>query len=104
MALKVTGENFQKAMQVPDYTDALVLSASTDEYVTVPDWAHIALIAPTNGVWCDRGTTCAVPAADVTDGTSAFYISGPALFRVDSEGTLAFIAEQDTVVSISYFV
>jgi hypothetical protein len=75
MPVHVNVDIGRAAYPVTTLVDALVLGADTAESYTVPANVNHILVVPTAAVWYRVTSTAAVPAADITDGSSPVYIA-----------------------------
>lgn len=63
--------NGEQPRPVSSNTQSKVLAASVAKTFTVPTGAKKVIFGFTNNTWVNCYTTAAVPAADITDGTSS---------------------------------
>ncbi|MFH1883441.1 MAG: hypothetical protein ABIL62_12105 [Planctomycetota bacterium] len=77
--LKVIKDSDNKTvigLNISDFVNARVLAASTAETITVPKAARYIIISGNADLWVDVGKTSVVPAADITNGSSPFLVTG----------------------------
>jgi hypothetical protein len=103
------------AMIPSNEVDAVVLASGVAEAYTVPTGAHALAIIGDGAFYARPNGTAAVPAADVTDGTSSILISEPVIWVVDNKNeaaqdaggvaltTIGFIASATRVITIQVF-
>ena len=82
-------------------SNTLVLAASTEETLAVPSGYRMVLFTSTADFWATIGGTAAVPAADITNGSSAEL--NPVLRRVDDGDTISVISATDAIVHMAFF-
>lgn len=98
------------APPAPDYVDARVLGVATAEQHTLPADANWVTFTATGPFWALFGTnpTAAIPAADVTDGTSPIlsptllYI-GDLLAASPTKNKLSLISAAAQTVVMSFY-
>ena len=99
----VPAKVWSESVDLPKYTDAKVLAANVSETYTIPTNAVWALITADGGFYIDYGASAAIPAADITDGTSAFYIPTGTQVRVPGGVQIALISSANRVVTIASY-
>lgn len=99
----VPAKVWSESVDLPKYVDAKVLAANTSETYTIPDKAVWALITADGGFYIDYGATAAIPAADITDGTSSFYIPTGTQVRVPAGVQVAVISSATRVITIACY-
>lgn len=85
----------------PTYVDARVLAANTSETHTVPAGIKWVLFSPSCDFYAKLGASAAVPAADVTDGSSAEL--NPAGWYIEGVTQFTLIAPSTCVVTLSFY-
>lgn len=85
----------------PVYVDARVLAANVSETHTIPTGANTVLFSSTCDFYAKPGSSAAVPAADVTDGTGAEL--NPATWNVTGLTTLTVISTSTCVLTMSWY-
>lgn len=95
------------AIQFPDYVNAHVLAAATNETETVPAAAIFVLINVTAATYFKAGAAATIP-ADTTDGSASFLINPgddrqARLFYVKDITTIAMIASGTPTVTFQYY-
>ena len=89
-------------ISLSDTVDARILGVATAETHTVPTGATVVLFSSTGDFWVDfSGATAAIPAADVTDGSSPEL--NPVAREVTSGGTFSMISAAAQAVSLSFY-
>jgi hypothetical protein len=83
----------------PEYVDARVLAAGAAEVYTVPTGAHLIVFSGTSAFYARANAAAAVPAADVTDGSSSEL--NPSAWLLRSFGQLGGGAAISTIGLIS---
>lgn len=99
--------NAYSSMLLPmsSYTNAAVLVANTNATQTVPAGAlYVRFAAPgcTSGFYLKRNAAAAIPASNVTDGSSSE--ANPAGATLYSTATFGLISSVGCVVTMSYYV
>ena len=87
----------------PNYTDARVLAASTNEAHTIPAGATMVIFSATCAAfYAIVGGTAAVPAADVTNGTAS-ELNPIAWYLPTSATQVALIAPTACTITLSWY-
>lgn len=97
----VAAQVWSESIELPKYVDAKVLAAGVSETYTVPTNASWWILSADGGFYIKRAATAAVPAADVTDGTAAFYVPAGVQCRVPGGATVAVISAANRVITIA---
>lgn len=87
------------------YVDARVLAAGVAEVHTVPTGAKHVLVTTTGTAFINVGAAAAVPAADVTNGTSSTMVVNtlPRLFALNGATTVGVIAAAIQTVCLEFY-
>lgn len=87
----------------PSYIDARVLAANTNETITVPAGVNAVIFSSNCAAFYTKiGTTAAVPAADVTDGSGSEL--NPASWFIGTAPQIGIIAPGTCIVTLSFYV
>lgn len=89
-----------------DYIDARVLAATTAEAHTVPTGAKSVRLTGTGAFYVDFEAAAAIPAADITDGSSPILIPADCgrLFSIPAACTaIGLIAAANCVVTMEFY-
>jgi hypothetical protein len=86
----------------PTYVNARVLAASTAEAFTVPTGAKYVLLTANVDFWANFTTTAAVPAADITDGSSP--VLNPCLRILDGCASISVISVVAGIVTAEFYM
>lgn len=89
------------ARPAPDYIDARVLAANTNEDHTVPATAKYVIFSADGDFYAKPGGTAAVPAADVTNGTGSEL--NPVIWDLTGVSTIGLIAEATRKVTLTFY-
>jgi len=89
-------------ISISDTVDTRILGVATAETHTIPAGATMVLFSSTGDFWVDfHGATAAIPAADVTDGSSPEL--NPVARAVTAGGTFSMISAAAQAVSMSFY-
>lgn len=96
------------ARRPADYVLARVFGSSAAESMTVPALARVVILSGTTDFWVNFTTTAAIPAADVTDGSSAIFVSKDSpiesrTFIVEPSATISIIPPGAAVVTGEFY-
>ena len=89
------------ALRAPDYVSAAVLSASTEETVSVPEEASHVFFAGTADFYVGYDDTAAIPSSDVTDGTG--HELNPTVRLIRGVTDISLISPSNSVVTLSFY-
>ena len=94
-----------QAVNAGGYVDCRVLAASTAEVQNVPAGAKKVLISATGNSFVQFGGAAAVPAADVTNGSSPVLIVNavPRMFACEGVATIGVISSAINTVTFEFF-
>lgn len=97
------GNRSSYALTPSDYVDARVLAASVAKQHTIPTGANWVVFSSDSDFYAKFGTnpTAAIPAADVTDGTSS--VLNPTVRYVNGVAKISLIAAIATVVTMEFY-
>lgn len=101
IAPDASGQFSSGIRSAPAYVDARVLAAGVSETHTVPTGQKRVLFSATCDFYAKPGASAAVPAADVTDGTSAEL--NPATWTVEDMTQFTIISSSVCVVTLSFY-
>ena len=88
---------------LPDYVDARVLAANTNEDHTIPTGARWVIFSSSCAAfYAKKGGTAAVPGADVTDGSGSSL--NPAGYYVERSTTIGLISPTTCVITMEFFL
>jgi len=87
----------------PMYTNTMVLAANTAESITVPAGAQFVILNGNVDYWADFVTTAAIPAADVTDGSSPVLINAINVFSLEGATTISVISASTCLATASFY-
>ncbi len=98
------GRPVSGALLVSDKIDARVLAAATAESATIPAGAKYVRLSSTAPFYANFSTTAAIPAADITNGSSSILIPSAALFEIPAGATaISLIAAAIGVITLEWF-
>lgn len=84
------------------WVDARVLGIATAEVHTVPTGANFVRMSGNLDFYANFGAAAAVPAADVTDGTSSI-LNPSGIYPVGDVTTIGLISPAATIVTLEFF-
>lgn len=91
----------------PDHVDARVLAATTAESHTIPAGAKYVRLTGTVAFYMKFGGTAAIPASDITNGSSSILVSPtccPATYQIpEGVTTIGLIASAICVITMEFF-
>jgi D-arabinose 1-dehydrogenase-like Zn-dependent alcohol dehydrogenase len=88
-------------LNVARYVNARVLAASTAESLAVPAGARYVLLTANADFWADFTTTAAIPATDITDGSSPLL--NPSLRALEGTTTISVISATVCIVTAEFY-
>lgn len=88
----------------PDYVDARVIVANTQEQYTVPNNVSVVLFSATDNFYAKPNASCAVPAADVSDGTAPELNPAAWALPPDKAQTINFNAPSNVVITVCAYL
>ncbi len=89
------------ARSKPDYVDARVLAAGTEQTHTKPSGANFCLFSCDGDFYARPDATAAVPGGNVTDGSAAEL--NPTVWDVHNVTAIHLIAPADQVVTMTFY-
>jgi len=93
----------QGVIMYSPYIDARVLAANTAESHTIPTGAKVVVFSADQNFYARFGATAAIPAADVTDGTSPM-LNPTARGIEDGVTTISLISPVACTVTMAFYV
>lgn len=84
----------------PDWTDAVVIVANTQEQYTVPNNVAFVTFSSTDNFYARHGNNAVVPTADVTTGLAPELNPAAWALPVDKANTINFNAPANCVVTV----
>lgn len=87
----------------PTYTNTRVLAATVAEAIAVPAGATIVMLNGNVEFWANFVTTAAVPAADVTDGSSPVLVNYPMLITIEGATSISVVSSYTCLVTASFY-
>ena len=85
----------------PNHVDARVLAPSVAESHTIPAGARFVLFSADDDFYARFDGTATIPAGDITDGSASEI--NPTVRAIDGATTIGLIAENVTIVTLSFY-